>query len=325
MPVDPSPEVLLVLNNALPYLLIGGVIVVIALSYLFGRAWNRNLVSKRAKQTVSAQRKRELLIASKSEAAGRPGDGFDAGWLAVRLRNLALARDRMLLFSLGGLAIAGVVWFITQRAGFEPIFSGLIALILAILAPISLRAHLRARWLKRFAAEFPSALDRIIRGLRAGLPMMECVALVATESRPEIAGAFREVLNDYAIGVPIEQSLKRMSEKIPIDELRFFTIVIALQSQTGGGLADMLETLADTLRKRKELADKVQIMSQEARSSAAIIGSLPILVAGVLFMVSPEYVSILFTTTAGLIAITVAGLWMLLGIQVMRSMIGFDS
>ncbi|MCC1482891.1 type II secretion system F family protein [Roseibaca sp. Y0-43] len=320
-----SQEVLMAFSTSLPLLALTGTIFAGILGFLISRAYQRRLLARRARQTMMIQRRYEARAVASDSTAAAPDGGLDTSRPKSNLRVLFRKREHLPVFVLGGFALSFITWIIIHSSGFDSILSAILAVIMGILAPLSLRSYLRARWLKRFAREFPAALDQIIRGLRAGLPMMECVALVASESRPEVANVFRTVLNDYAIGMPIDKALKRMAEKIPLEEVRFFTIVIGLQSQTGGGLADMLDTLAETLRKRRELVDKVQIMSQEARSSATIIGSLPILVAGLLFVVSPEYVSMLFTTKPGLIAITGAGLWMLLGVQIMRSMISFDS
>lgn len=319
-------EVAATLGEEVPVFLLGLVaIAALLLLVLFGGGGWRRRLETRARRTLERQRQRERGLGDEGRAAA-PSDAR-AGLSAAfrRIRPWMQARDGLPIFVTGGVLLALAAWAALRGVGIAPWAAVLLALVLGVAAPLALRAHLRARWLRRFADEFPSAIDTMVRGLRAGLPLQECAELVAEEGGPEIATAFRLTLDDYEIGVPIEMSLERAAKRIQLDEVRFFAVVLALQTQTGGGLADMLETLSETLRKRRELADKVQIMSQEARSSAAIIGALPLLVGAILFMVSPEYVSILFTTTPGLVALTAAGLWMLLGVQIMRGMIRFDA
>lgn len=280
---------------------------------------------KRAARMLELESNRERRINSEPIFTNQLGHTDKNLGVLQRIQKSLAIRQHLPVFVLGGVCLSFVIAFILRSVGFDIWLAILSAMLLGAVAPVALRANLRARWLRRFGHDFPAALDRLIRGLRSGLPLMECIELVAAESSPEVSTAFRQLQNDFAIGVSIEKSLKRMTTLVPLDEVRFFSVVVGLQNFTGGGLADMLETLADSLRKRRELIDKVQIMSQEARASAAIIGSLPVLVAILLFFISPDYVSMLFTTTPGIVAVIVAGMWMLLGIQVMRSMIAFES
>lgn len=319
-------EVLAALGDAAPVFVLGLVsMAALLLLILFGGASWRRVLERRAQRSLALKSRREGgAFTINRDFLALTGDETAPVVVWKRCCQWILARDGLPAFILGGAVLALAVWLALRLLGIAPWAAAMLGLVLGVVAPLALKSHLRARWLKRFSDEFPSALDTMVRGLRAGLPVKESAQLVAEEGGPEIRSAFRLTLDDYEIGVPIEQSLARAAKSVPLDEVRFFAIVLALQNQTGGRLADMLETLSGTLRKRRELDERIQIMSQEARSSAAIIGALPILVGIILFMVSPEYLGLLFTTTAGTIAVVAAGLWMLLGAQVMRSMIRFD-
>ena len=126
------------------------------------------------------------------------------------------------------------------------------------------------------------------------------------------------------MGIPLSEAIQKLPENMPLPEANFFAIVIAIQQQAGGNLSEALSNLSKVLRDRKKLKGKIVAMSQEAKSSAAIIGSLPIIVMALVYLTTPGYISILFTETAGNIILGVSAFWMFIGIMVMRKMINFD-
>lgn len=176
----------------------------------------------------------------------------------------------------------------------------------------------------KFTAEFPNAVDVIVRGLKAGLPMPDCLRVIATEAQEPVKGEFLAIVQDQTLGIPVDEAVKRMSERMPLAEAHFFAIVIAIQSRTGGSLSEALGNLSKVLRERKKMKAKIKAMSSEAKSSAGIIGALPFLVAGAVYFASPDYMALLFATVTGKIVLVGCGLWMGIGILVMRKMINFD-
>lgn len=183
---------------------------------------------------------------------------------------------------------------------------------------------LRARRLKAFSTEFPKALDIIVRGLKSGLPFGDCLGIVARDLKKPLSTEFQTVVDDQALGVPVAQAMNRLAERTPLAELNFLAIVVNIQAKSGGSLAEALQNLSNTLRERRKLAGKIRAMSQEAKSSAAIIGSMPFFVAGVLYLINPDYIMTLFTERTGQIVLTLSGIWMGMGILVMRKMINFE-
>lgn len=175
-----------------------------------------------------------------------------------------------------------------------------------------------------FIASFADAVDVIVRGIRTGLPIGECLNIIGRESPEPISGEFRAIVEGIKIGLSLEEAIGRSLERTPVAELKFFGIVLSIQQQTGGNLAETLTNLSDILRARKRMADKVQALSQEAKSSAAIIGSLPFILVLVLSLVSPEYISPLFTEDTGKIMIAGGLTWMSIGVLVMKQMIAFE-
>mgnify|MGYP000991725151 CR=1 FL=1 len=164
------------------------------------------------------------------------------------------------------------------------------------------------------------------RGASAPHPSLSAYASrrIATESGPPIGPEFVEVVEGQRVGITIDQGLERMFERIPLPEVSFLGIVISIQSKTGGNLSEALSNLSKVLRDRKKMKGKIRSMSQEAKSSAFIIGLLPFLIIAALMYLNTNYVMILFTTPIGHMILAGCGIWMLTGIIVMRQMINFD-
>jgi tight adherence protein B len=176
---------------------------------------------------------------------------------------------------------------------------------------------------QKFLTQLANAIDVIVRGIKSGLPLNECIQVISRESPEPLAGEFRELVEQQRMGVPLAEGLERMCERLPLPELRVLSIVIAIQQQAGGNLSEALGNLAGVLRDRQMLALKVKALSAEAKASAMVLASLP---PGVMFMVyitTPEYMAPLFTTTMGRFLVGLGAVWMLLGVLVMRKMINF--
>jgi tight adherence protein B len=180
------------------------------------------------------------------------------------------------------------------------------------------------RRLKSFSAEFPNAVDVIVRGVKAGLPLVDCMRIISLESQEPVRSEFKAILEDQTMGIPMDQAVQRLPERVPLTEANFFAIVIALQSRTGGSLSEALANLSRVLRERKKMQAKIKAVSSEAKASAGIIGSLPVVVACLIYLTSPDYIILLFTTLPGKLVLAASAIWMGIGILVMRKMINFD-
>jgi tight adherence protein B len=178
--------------------------------------------------------------------------------------------------------------------------------------------------LKKFSNEFPAALDIIVRGVSAGLPLSECLKTIANETKEPVCSEFQMLLNDQAVGMPLEKAAHRLAIRVPLPETSFFAIVLAVQSRSGGSLSEILNNLSLVVRGRKMLDAQIKTMSSEAKMSGRMIGSMPILVAAALFYLSPEYITVLTGTRTGQLILAGCALWMFTGIMVMKKMINFD-
>jgi tight adherence protein B len=182
----------------------------------------------------------------------------------------------------------------------------------------------RKRRLAKFSNEFANAVDVIVRGVKAGLPLIDCLKVIAAEAQEPVSSEFRTIVEDQTLGMPLAEAVLRLPERIPLTEANFFAIVIAIQSRTGGSLSEALSNLSKVLRDRKKMSAKIRAMSAEAKSSAGIIGALPIIVAVLVYLTSPDYILLLFQTTTGNIVLAGCAIWMFMGVMVMRKMINFD-
>jgi tight adherence protein B len=182
----------------------------------------------------------------------------------------------------------------------------------------------RRRYFKRFTANLADAVDIIVRGVKVGLPLIECFKIVAREARSPIKEEFQVIVEDQVVGMPLADATERLPERVPVAEARFFSIVIAIQSRSGGSLAETLGNLSKVLRDRQKMFDKIKALSSESKASAYIIAALPVVVVAALSVVSPGYISLLFTDRTGHIVLVVCALLMLAGTLVMRKMINFD-
>jgi tight adherence protein B len=176
---------------------------------------------------------------------------------------------------------------------------------------------------KAFVKEFANAIDVIVRGVKAGLPLNECLKVIANESSAPVGPEFRILIESMKIGVTLEDALKKMYERMQTPEVNFFQIVLAIQSKTGGNLSEALGNLAAVLRDRKRLHGKIQALSSEAKASALIIGSLPIVVMLLVYLTTPSYITLLFTERLGNVMLLCCAVWMSIGILIMKKMINF--
>ncbi len=182
----------------------------------------------------------------------------------------------------------------------------------------------KTRRLKKFSNEFPNAIDVIVRGIKSGLPLNDCLRIVANEAQQPVAGEFRLIIESQTLGLPLTEAAEKLFERMPCAEANFFGIVLAIQQKTGGNLSETLANLSKVIRERRKMRDKIQAVSMEAKASAAIIGSLPPVVAILVYLTSPKYIELLWTTQAGKVGLVISAVWMLIGVLTMRKMINFN-
>jgi tight adherence protein B len=206
----------------------------------------------------------------------------------------------------------------------KPIVAGAAAMVGLLGFPRWVLNYLSKKRQKKFIQEFANAIDIIVRGVKSGLPLNDCIGMIARESPDPVGPEFARIVEEQKVGVPLGKALERMYERMPLQEVNFMSIVITIQQSSGGNLAEALQNLSSVLRERKKLEGKVRAFSAEAKSSAMIIGALPIIVMGLVYLIKPGYMTVLFVEPVGNMLLAASAFWMMMGVLVMRKMINFD-
>lgn len=215
--------------------------------------------------------------------------------------------------------IVGVCLFLKA-----PVYITILAAVVAFIGmPRWVLSFMIAGRQKKFAHQLADAIDVIVRGVKSGLPLNQCLRIIASESPEPLRTEFNNLCDAQQMGVPLDQNLQRMYERMPLPEVNFFNIVLIIQAKAGGNLSEALGNLSAVLRSRRLLAEKIKALSSEAKASAGIIGSLPVIVATLVQITSPGYMTLLFTTDTGRLILIGSAVLMGMGIMVMRQMINF--
>ncbi len=237
---------------------------------------------------------------------------FQAG---LKIKPSAFIRNSVLL----GLGI----WAVLFVVGVPIIFSPIFALAGAYVLPMWFLGFRRKRFQSKFLDELPNAVETIVRGVKAGMPLNDSIRVVAKEIKEPVRSEFVRVLEQQSIGKSMMEAVTVLYDRVPLPEVNFFIVVITVQQQAGGNLSEALGNLSHVLRNRMKMKAKIKAMSSEAKASAMIIGALPIVVAGLVSVASPAYLEPLFSTTLGHIWLGVGALMMFLGGFIMNRMIQF--
>jgi tight adherence protein B len=242
--------------------------------------------------------------------------------LDARLRQAGLKTtlQTFYLMSAGlGLTVAGLLFVVRHNLW--------IALALGVVAALGLPrwivGFLAKRRIKKFTEVFSDAIDVIVRGIKSGLPVHDCLKIIGRESPDPLGPEFVRLVENVGMGMTMEHALEQMYGRMPTNELRFFTIVMAIQQKTGGNLAEALGNLSQVLRSRKLMREKIKALSSEAVASSWIIGSLPPSVVLLITVTSPSYMKIMYNDPRGQLIMLAGAIWMTIGILVMRKMINF--
>jgi tight adherence protein B len=191
-------------------------------------------------------------------------------------------------------------------------------------APRWFLGYMKKRRERKFLEGLPDAVDIIVRGIRAGLPLFDSIKVVAADAQEPVRSEFATIVETQAIGMPLGEACARLYDRMPVPEANFFGIVISIQQKAGGNLSEALGNLSKVLRDRKKMRAKIKAMSMEAKASAAIIGSMPPAIMAIVYITNPGYIELLWTTPPGRLMLAGSAIWMTAGCLVMKKMINFD-
>jgi len=311
----------------------------LAYAFLFGRIQTENRVDRRigmvqgaagdtarARANMDAARRRKNIADTLKELDEKQkarAKRSNAPPLSLRMEQAGLAWSKQTFWIISGVCGAilfiivyfatGIIWGAAILGGAG--FFGL---------PRWYVNFRRKRRFKKFLHVFADAMDVIVRGVKAGLPLNDCIKIISNEAAEPVKSEFKTIMETQALGVPLPEAVGKLPERMPVPEASFFAIVISIQQRAGGNLSEALGNLSRVLRERKRMKGKITAMSGEAKASAGIIGALPVIVMVLVYVTSPGYISLLFSTQLGHVILGFSAVWMTLGVLVMRKMINFD-
>ena len=310
-------------------LLVGGAVMSVTGDGQLAKSKRMDSVAKRAKQDDGKKAKSGVKIVDD----GRNAKGFDK-FVRKVLPNPDLLRSRINQaginatlnhYFLACLAMGlAITFLVTKLIGLHWLPSVMFGVAGGLGMPHFVLGRLVAARRGKFLARFPESMDLMVRGLKSGLPVSETIKTVGSEMEDPIGLEFRRVISDLQVGRQMEEALWRCADRIGVPEFRFFVVCIAVQRETGGNLGETLENLSEILRKRRAAKLKIKALSAEARFSALLIGSLPFIMIGILYLVNPGYISTLWTDPRGIVMLSVGGTWMAVGFAIMAKMIRFE-
>ncbi len=228
-----------------------------------------------------------------------------------------LTLPRLALIS-GALGIGGVLLgsFMRINIMFVPLIGAFMAAL-----PILWLLWRRRKRMKTFGVQLPDALEMLARALRAGQSLAAGISMVASEMGPPLGKEFGRVFEEQNLGIPWEDSLNALTERVPNLDLKFFVTAIILQRQTGGDLAEILDKIGSLIRERFQIWGQVQALTGEGRLSGIVLMALPVVLFLAVYRLNPDYVMVLFTDPMGKKMLGVAVFLQILGALVIRKIV----
>ncbi|NNC46926.1 MAG: type II secretion system F family protein [Sphingomonas sp.] len=311
-------------------LLVGGVWIAITAngpSKTFKRrvAQMRDRHSEGGALKASAQMQIRKLMADRDSRM----EGFASSLMPkpelMRLRLEKTGKNIPLAKYLGiNFGIAALVAVLMAFKGMPFLFALMFGLAVGVGLPHLWVGMMIKKRMGQFNQNFPDAIELMVRGLRSGLPITETLGIVAGEIPGPVGKEFKEVAEKMKVGRTMEQALQETADRLGTPEFQFFVITLAIQRETGGNLAETLANLADVLRKRIQMRLKIKAMSSESKASAMIVGSLPFIVFGLVYMMNPEYMENFFIDERLMVAGIGGLVWMSIGVAMMAKMVNFE-
>jgi tight adherence protein B len=226
-------------------------------------------------------------------------------------------------FIFGSLALGGLGFFVAYKL--QPhTFVAVILGIFSLAAPYLLLSNAEKKSMDKFEEQIPEALDLLARAVRSGHAVSSGFEMVAQEMESPIKTEFAAMVDEINLGLSFHEALENMCTRVPSKDLRMFAISILVQKQTGGNIGEILDNIGGLIRERVKFRREVKTLTADGRISAVILISLPIVMAGYIYMVNYEYVSLLWTEKFGIYMIAGATIGMILGALVMKKIVTID-
>ncbi len=291
-----------------------------ALSIIKGGASGNK--SGSSKKDAQDQRRAEIARKLKEQSGGSSKEKDDGISMADRIMQagLKISTKQFWIYSL----ILGVFVGLAAKLFGMSLFVTLMFFIVGFLGmPRLILSRIAARRQKKFLEEFADALEAMIRLLKAGMPVSEAISMVGREFTGPVGEEMAKIYDTQKIGIPLDEACRIATKRMPLTEMQMFATGIAIQAQTGASLSEVLTNLANVIRSRFKLKRKVKSLSSEAKSSAAIIGALPLLISTGIYFINPSHIMVLVESNVGNMLLGGAVVWMGIGVLMMKMMINF--
>ncbi|WCM28291.1 type II secretion system F family protein [Sphingomonas sp. QA11] len=320
----------------MPYIMLfaGAATVLVLMVFAFAgpspaRARERRLGAVRARHSDSSN---ALVEAQMRRITASRGNKMDAAAMrflprpALLKKRLAMTGKTWTLgqYGMATLGITVIVGMLLWLQGLPIALSLLVGIMLGAGIPHFVVGFFIKRRITQFTAKFPDAIELLVRGLRSGLPITETIGVVGQEVEGPVGVEFRSITDKMKIGRTMDVALQETADRLGTPEFQFFVITIAIQRETGGNLAETLANLANVLRMRGQMKLKIKAMSSESKASAYIIGALPFIVFGMIWMINGSYMQTFFIDQRLMVAGGGGLIWMGIGAFIMAKMINFE-
>ena len=324
-----DPSIVVALGAGIVVALLFALVVAMAGGKAARRYRRRLAMVSGEKRAAAAGNAPEARSLSRRETTTPVIDRIVKRWMPRRdLLALRLARTGRGItighYGIATVAATIVTILLLMAIGLRLLPSVLVGLTIGVGLPHMVIGWMGKRRSAAFLALFPDAIDLMVRALRSGLPISEAIVGAAQEIGDPVGAEFHTVENGLRMGRELDSLLWEIAKRIDSPEYRFFIIALSVQRETGGNLAETLANLSDLLRRRRSMRQKVRAMSSEARASTVILGSLPIVVTGILFLTSPSYIKTMFADPRGMMLVAVAVGMLLTGVGIMVKMAKFE-
>src|SRR6202051_4861782 len=290
----------------------------------FTGASYRNNVNRRLK-LLKGQPDRESILVQLRRERGLTSSG-NYSLKSVNFNQLVLQSGltvgiaRLAAFVAIGTVVVFVAGVVVRGSVLQAL---LMATVRGLALPLLVLRYLRSRRQKAFGAQFPDALDMIVRSLRAGHPVPIAISMVSREMRDPIGSEFGIVSDEITYGADLECGLRHLYFRVGQDDLPLFVTAVAIQGTTGGNLGEILQNLSTVIRERFKMRRKIRALAAEARASALILSSLPICIFAMVQIVTPEFYASVWDEPVTKQALAIAGAWMMVGNFIMYRLVNF--
>jgi tight adherence protein B len=290
----------------------------------FTGATYRNNVNRRLKLLKDQPDRENILIQLRRERGLTSSGNYSLKSVnfnqLVLQSGLTVGIGRLTAFVAIGALLAFAAGVIVRGSVIQAL---LIALFCGLVVPILVLRFLRSRRQKAFGAQFPDGLDMIVRSLRAGHPVPIAISMVAREMQDPIGSEFGIIADEITYGADLESALRNLFFRVGQDDLPLFVTAVAIQGTTGGNLGEILQNLSTVIRERFKMRRKIRALASEARASALILSSLPILIFAAIQFVTPEFYASVWDEDITKKALAAAGCWMMVGNFIMYRLVNF--